>query len=221
MIIKITQNASNIQQLYTIQGENFSYRGDVGNLSRLQSITLSNSTCTVKGTYAITPLANYIPFRSLFKGGSKTRKFLLYKNDNLYGSIAFLNKGFFKKRYVIALDDNMSFDCYFRSIGSFNYVSIYHSDVQIALVETCLNVIDKKYVHKLYILDEYDKYAETFSLFVLYYASYTFTERFHMSKSSVNVKAWSFSEYNNKYDSHWQKEHFPDENFYGKLNRFK
>ena len=221
MIVKIVQTASNIKQLYYIQGENFSYQGDVGNLSKLQNITISNDKNNVKADYFMSPIDNYIPFRFLFGGGSKTRVFCLYKNDNLYGTMLFLKKGFFDECYVIALDNGMKLNCYFRSIDSFNYVSVYYNNQQIALVETYLNVTDNKYTHKLYILDEYNELAETLSLFVLYYASYTFTRRFHMSKSSVYVKAWSYSVYNDKYDPHWREDNFPDENFFGQLNRFK
>lgn len=49
MIIKISQTASNIKQSYDVEGENFYYQGDAGNINRLQSIILSNKDNTIKG----------------------------------------------------------------------------------------------------------------------------------------------------------------------------
>ncbi len=220
MIVKISQTASNIKQSYDIEGENFYFQGDVGSLTRLQSITLSNKETTIKGIYNISKWVNYIPLRHLFGEANITRVFHLYENDNIYGVIVFSKHGFLKSFYVIALDSGEIFHCYTVSCGSFNYVSIYQGDTQIALVETYLNVNDYKYTHKLYILDEYNDFADTLSFFVLYYASYKFAKRFHMSKNSINEKAWSYSKYNSKYDSKWRETHFPNENFFGKTNLY-
>ncbi len=60
-------------------------------------------------------------------------------------------------------------------------------DIQIALIETYLTVKDNKYIHKLYILDSYNEYADTLSFFVLYYANYTFVQRMQI----LNITAIS------------------------------
>lgn len=221
MIVKISQTASNIKQTFDIKSDDFYYYGKLGSINRFQEITLSNKDITVKGVYNLSKWVNYIPFRWLLGKANLTRAFLLYKNENIYGSIAFSKHGFMKSFYIIALDSGENFYCYSRSIGSFNYVSIYEGDKQIALIETYLNTTDHKYVHKLYVLDEYNRFAETLSFFVLYYANFRFTERFHMSKGSFYEKSWSLSRYNNKYDPNWRETNFPDENFFGKTGLFK
>ena len=218
MIIKISQTASNIKQSYDIEGENFYYSGAAGSISRLQSITISNKENTIKGVYNISKWVNYIPLRYLFGEANLTRVFHLYKNETIYGSIVFSKHGFLKSFYVIALDSGEIFHCYCLSRGSFDYVSIYQGNKQIALVETYLSVNDYKYTHKLYLLDEYSQFADTLSFFVLYYASYNFAQRMHMSKGSVSVKAWSFSKYVDKYNAKWRETHFPYENFFGKTS---
>lgn len=218
MIIKISQTASNIEQSYNIESENFYYSGDAGSMSRLQSITLSNKNNTIKGIYNISKWVNYIPLRYLFGEANLTRVFHLYKNDNIYGSIVFSKHGFLKSFYVISLVSGEIFHCYSISRGSFNYVSIFQGDTQIALVETYLSVNDYKYTHKLYLLDDYNQFADTLSLVVLYYASYNFAQRMHMSKGTVSEKAWSFSKYANKYNPKWRETHFPNENFFGKTS---
>lgn len=218
MIIKISQTASNVKQCYDIEGEGFYYSGDAGSISRLQSITLSNKEDTIKGIYTVSKWVNYIPLRYLFGEINLTRVFRLYKNDNIYGTIVFSKHGFLKSFYVIALNSGEIFHCYSLSRGSFNYLSVYRDDTQIALVETYLSVNDYKYTHKLYLLDEYDRFADTLSFFVVYYASYRFAKRMHMSKGPASEKAWSFSKYADKYDPKWRETHFPNENFFGKTS---
>ena len=218
MIIKISQTASNIKQSYDIEGENFYYSGVTGSISRLQSITLSNKENTIKGVFNISKWVNYIPLRYLFGNANLTRVFHIYKNDNIYGVIVFSKHGFLKSFYVIALDSGEIFHCYSLSRGSFDYVSIYQGDTQIALVETYLSVNDYKYTHKLYLLDDYNQFADTLSFFVLYYASYNFAQRFHMSSGSYYRKSWSISKYNDKYNPKWREIYFPNENFFGKTS---
>lgn len=221
MIIKISQTASNIKQTFDIESDNFYFYGELGSVNRFQTITLSNKDTTIKGVYNLSQWVNYIPFRWLFGEINLTRVFHLYKDENIYGSVLLSKHGFMKGFYVIALDSGEIFHCYSRSIGSFNYVSIYEGDKQIALIETYLNTKDYKYTHKLYVLDKYNQFADTLSFFVLYYANYRFAERFHMSKGSYYEKSWSYSKYNNKYDPKWRETNFPDENFFGKTNLFK
>ena len=128
--------------------------------------------------------------------------------------------GFYKNLYEIGLPCGDVFYCFYLSKGSFDYVSVYSDDKQIALIETYLNVNDYKYTHKLYILDNYKEFAEILSLFTLYYANFTFSRRFHMSKTSTYTKAWTISSYDYKYDPQWRETNFPDENFFGKINLF-
>lgn len=217
MIVKIFQTASNIKQLFDIQGDIF-FQGEVGSISRYQMITLFNKNTTIKGIYRISKWVNYLPLRWLLGKENLTRAFHLYKNENIYGSIMLSKHGFMKSFYVMTLDRGEKFQCYSRSMGSFNYVSIYQGDKQIALIETHLNTNDYKYVHKLYILDHYNLFADALSFFVLYYANYHFVERFHMSKGSYYEKSWNYSKYNDKYDPRWRETNFPDENFYRKIS---
>lgn len=220
MIIKITQIASNIKQEYDIDSEGFHFHGTVGNVSILQPITLSNASLTVNGVHQMTQWRNYIPFRLLFGIYSVTRKFCLSRDGKFYGKILLHSNGYWSRHYEILLTDGSSFQCYDRAISSFHYISIYQEEKQIALVETHLRVQDYKYTHKLYLLDEFRPHAETLSFFVLYFASYHFTKRFHMTVGSVSEKSWTFSRYNDRYDPNWRETHFPEENFFGKTHLF-
>lgn len=216
MIVKISQTASNLKQLYEIESEGFYFQGENGSLNKWQNIILYNQDTTIKGVYEKSHFTNYIPLRYIFGEANLTRGLNLYLNDNIYGSIVFSKHGFLKSFYVIALDSGEVFHCYTRSKGSFDYVCIYQEEKQIALVETYLNVNDYKYTHKLYVLDDYHQFADTLSLFVLYYANYNFAKRFHMNKGSVCEKRISHSKYNDKYNPSWRETYFPDENFFGK-----
>lgn len=216
MIVKISQTASNVKQLFDINSEGLYSQGEVGNVSRFQTITISNKNTTIKGVYNLSKWTNYIPFRWLFGKSNITRAFRVYKNDNDYANIVLSKHGLLKSCYIIELYSGEVFHCYRRSKGSFSYVSIYYGDNQIALIETYLNTNDYKYTHKLYIKEDYDEFADVLSLFVLYYSNYNFCKRFHMSKGSYNQKSWSFSRYNNKYNPKWHEINFPDEDFFGK-----
>lgn len=220
MIIKITQTASNIKQEYDVDSEGFHFRGTVGNISRLQPITLSNDSFTVKGVHQMTNWTNYIPFRLLFGIYSVTQKFCLSRDGRYYGKILLHSDGYWSRYYEILLKDGPSFQCYYCATGSFHYISVYQDEKQIALVETYLTVQNHKYTHKLYLLDEFRPYAETFSFFVLYFASYHFAKRFHMTAGSVSEKQWTFSRYKDWYDPNWRETHFPEENFFGKTHLF-
>jgi len=221
VIIKITQTESNTKQTYEIESENFYFQAKLGSYNQREDITLFNDETTINGVYSPSSWTNYLPFKWLWGGVKITRKFHLYKNDSLYGSIFYSENGFFKSFYVISLDSGDIFHCYCLSKGDFNYVSIYEGEKQIALIETYLRTKDYKYTHKLYILDDYNEFSEALTFFALYYANYNFSERFHMSKGSYYEKAWSYSKYNDKYDSKWRETHFPDENFFGKTTLFK
>ena len=217
MIIKITQTASNIKQRYDVESDNLYYSGQLGSLNCRQPITLSCKDTTIKATYSRSQWVNYIPLRRFLGVSTLTRGFTLYENDLRYGHFVFSTQGYMKSFYTIALDSGEILHCYYRYVGDFNCVSIYQGDKQIALVETYLTVRDCKYTHKLYLLDDHENLAKTLSLFVLYYANYTFVRRMHMSKGIYKEKAWSYSKYNDKYDSTWRETHFPHENFFGSI----
>lgn len=220
MIIKICQTASNIRQTYDIDGENFHYTGKVGSIKCYQPISFYNENTTIDGFFKLSKWSNYIPFRWLVGKENLRQRFQLYKNKELYGNIVLSKHGFYKSSYIITSDSGEIFHCYYRTKGSFDYVSIYHNNSQVALLETFLSVNDFKFTHKLYILDSYSKFAEILSFFVLYYANFMFVKRLHMSKGSFYGYAWSFSRYNNMYNEKWRETHFPDENFFGKTNLF-
>ena len=220
MIIRISQIASNIRQSHEIESENFYFHGEAGPVSRFQHIIISNQSITIKGVYRISKWTNYIPFRYLLGHDNRTKRFSLYRNDKAYGSIVFSEHGFLKSCYIIALDDGTLLHCYSVAKGSFHCVCIYAEEKQIALIETYLNVDDYKYVHKLYLLEDYERFADTLSFFTVYYASYHFAKRLHMSKNSSYRKSWTFSKYNKKYDPAWRITHFPNENFFGKIHLF-
>ena len=221
MIVKITQTASNIKQEYDIEREDHYLRGKAGSVSRFQNIVMSGADVSIEGKYHVSSPVNYIPFRYLFGAANQRRNFCLYRDGEKYGDIFFIRHGFLKSFYMIDLDDGTDFCCYVRLIDSFSYISIYRDRKQIALVETLLSNDDYKFVHKLYILKQWERYADTLAFFVLYYANFCFTRRFHMSMGSVTVKrARSFSDYNHKYDPSWRETHFPDDNYFGKLHVF-
>ena len=205
IIVEFSQTASNIKQLYDISFEKEYFQGKIGSFSRIQSITLWNKDTIVKGIYHLSKWLHYIPLRYLFGKANLTRVFQLHRNDIIYGSVAFSQHGVYKSFYDITLNSGEIFYCYPCAKGSFDYVSIYLRDKQIALIKTNLSTNDYKYRHKLYLIEEFRVFADTLSFFVWYYANYTFSKRFHMSKNSVSTKAWSFSKYNNKYDPRWRE----------------
>lgn len=213
MVIKIQQETSNLSQSYYVSGD-FCCQGELGSVSRFQDIFLYKQNEEIlRGKYRFGRFVDHIPFRYLFGYTNFGRAFHLYRQNNLCGSFIFSLEGFLKSSYVVSVGDNTIFHCYFRGVDSFHYISVYCENRQIALVETSLRVVDGKYSHTLYLLDEYEPYKDILTLFVLYYANYNFTNRFHMSKGTSYSKSWTFSEYNEKYDPHWRETHFPNEKF--------
>jgi len=130
MIIKITQTASNIKQRYDVAADNLYYLGQLGSLNRRQPITLSRENTVTKAIYSRSKWVNYIPLRYLFGLPNLTREFTLYQNDLQYGHFIFSKQNYLGGVYVIALDSGETLSCYYRSVGSFNYVSIYQGDKQ-------------------------------------------------------------------------------------------
>ena len=223
MIIKINQTASNIKQEYEIEGDSFCFRGKAGSFSPFQNIVVSNKTDTISGIFHFSPLVNYIPFRHLFGKTCLSRAFCLYKNNIEYGSIAYSKDGLYKNCYIITLNSGEVLNCYALSKGSYDYVSVYQGDKQIALIETYLSVNDYKYKHKLYLLDDYKAFYEVLPFFAVYYSSFTFAQRQHMTYASSTRSGvvWDFSGYRHKYDPNWRETNFPHENFFGKTNLFE
>lgn len=218
MIITISQTASNIKQTYEISSSGFWYSGSAGSVSRMQSITLSNNEDTIKGVYNIPKWNNCIPLSYLFGKANLIRFFQLYKNGSPYGNIVFSRHGFLKSYYVITTDSGEILRCYRLSRGSYDRVSIYHGETQIALLETHLSTYDHKYTHKLYLLDDYRQSADILSFFAVYYASHTFARRMHMDAGRTVLIQWSFSGYKDKYDPKWLETHFSDTIFPGKTS---
>ena len=218
MIVKVNQTTSNVKQSFDVELGEKNYVGETGRFSRFQSVTLKRGDTTLEGRYYLTKWKNYIPLRPVFGIENLTKAYRILRNGEPCGSMALSKHGFLKNRYVITLDDGAVLYCYKRLKGSFGYVSVYCGDEQIALIETYLNVNDLKYTHKLYIPDEYSRYSDVLSLFVLYYANLNFTKRFHMSRGSRYRKAWTVSRYNGKYDPKWLENHFPNENYFGKIS---
>ena len=221
MIIKIAQTQSDIKQSFYVDSDGFCFNGTAGSFSRLEPIVLSNKQTELKGIHSFSKWYNYIPVRCLFGMTNRKRIFHLYKDGETYGKFTFVQDGFLKCAYEIELNSGDVFRCYYRNVGSFNYVMIYRNNTQIALIETYLNVENFKHNQKIYILDECNRFADTFSLFSLYYANYHIVKRIHLSKGFYTVKTYSFSKYNNMYDNKWREEHFPNENFFGKIHLFE
>lgn len=221
MIIKISQTASNIKQTYDIDCDGSYYQGNAGSFSRFQAVMLSSSKNTLRGVFRLSNLINYIPFRWVFGKENLSRYFKLYKNENYCGDIVHSHHGFMKRYYEITLKSGEIFYCYTRTIKSFDYVSIYDGERQIALLETYLSVNDYKYNHKLYLLNDYRHFSDILCLFALYYSSLNFSQRLHMSVgSSTQITLWELSRYKDKYNPEWREEHFTNENFFGKINLF-
>lgn len=224
MIIKITQTASNIKQTYKIEGEGLFYHGKSGSRSTVEPITLTNDTETLLGTYNFPALINYIPFRYLFGTPNLTRGFDIYRNNVSIGSVVFSQHGFWKSFYQIKLHDGTDLRCYIVGKGSFEYACVYSrscgEEKQIALIETYLNVNNYKYVNKIYLLDDYKLLGSVISFFTVYYSSYSFCKRYHMSSGSVYEKRMPITKYKDKYDPSWRETYFPDENFFGKISLF-
>lgn len=221
MIIKIIQTSSNIKQEYDIEFPESTFFGSAGNVSALQHIEIFNKDTNLSGKFQISNWVNYIPLRYLFGVANLTRAFLIERNEEDIGEFIFSKHGFMKSFYVITLNDDTILHCYTRMKGSYNYISVYNGDDQIALIETYLCCNDYKYKHKIYLLDDWRQLCEVLSLFVLYYASFKFAHRMHMSSGSSYEKGFSLSKYNNKYNPCWRELNFPDENFFGKTSLFK
>lgn len=151
-----------------------------------------------------------------------SKAFSVQKDETNIGSFLLSHCGIAKHFHSIVSNESI-FHCYSRSIDLFNYLSIYdtHTDKQIALLETYLTVVDNNYKFKLYLLDEYAAHTDVFALFILYYANFHFTQRFHMSAGTTSTRSWTFSGFNSKYDPDWRAKYFPNDNFWGKIDPYE
>ena len=218
MIISVKQNASNIAQKFDIFIDNcYSYSGELGSYSRFQPIRLidKNGQSMLVGKYFFSHWTHYLPLRYLFGKVNLTKGYRCINTGNDVGTIVYSHHGFLKSFYVMTWHNEVLYS-YPVTKGSFEYVAIYNGAKQIALLEIYLTVTDFKYCYKLYLLDDFREWEMMMSFFILYYANRRFAKRFHMSKGTTCVKAWSFSKYNNQYDPQWRETHFPQENFFGK-----
>ena len=115
---------------------------------------------------------------------------------------------------MIQLTDGTTLRCYSRCRGQFDLVAVYEGDEQIALLENFLRQVDGKHDHKLYLLDSHRQHAEVLAWFTMYYAQHEVAEKGDMTFTI------SFSRYGRMVDPAWREKHFPQENFFGKINRF-
>ena len=218
MIIKINQISYASDPEYDIEGFERVYQANAGFYSKYQSVTVRASDCLYEARFDPAGVGSYIPLSYLFGKEKVTRRFCLYKDDCAYGSVALVKTGWFREFYRIQLDGGETLICYSRLKGSFEYISIYLGEKQVALVEILLSNVGHKYRHKLYLLDECAQFAETLVLFVIYHSSFTYAKRGEFCGHSESVYAFSFSGFNNKYDPQWREKNFPDENFFGKTS---
>lgn len=218
MIINIRQLSSNIKQEYLIDGD-FSCRGKLGSFNRFQRITLSAQNQLLYAKYHFKNPINYIPLIDMLGFNKLSRVFHIYDSTGFCGEFLYTEHGFAQKHYIIKAHD-LLLPCYEYSHDKFNYISVYLGETQIALIETYLVVNDLKYKHKIYLLDDYENLKEILALFVLYYANYNFTKRFHMSAGVFTTKSFAYSKYKDKYSPSWQRTNFPNDNFWGKTNLY-
>ncbi len=221
MFIKIKQTASNTKQEYEIETDSGYYYATAGRFLKQQAIALKSREYELVAKWQCAPFLNYIPLLHCFGYDRQTRKFLLESNGENVGSFCFSRHGFLKSYYIIKTADGAQLLGYDISGWDFNYMCIFKDGVQIASLETYLTVNDYKYNLKLYLLDEVAQYAECLMMFAVYYASYRFSNRFHTTwESTMTGREKTYSKYNHLYDEKWRETHFPNENYFGKLNKF-
>ena len=229
MIVEVQQTASNIKQEYDVYVDRDYYcQGINGRLHKYQDIDLvKNGESILHGDHQHLHWKHYIPFKYLFGSVNLSRGLELKRGNEYAGSFVRSRTGFGDYFYLLSFGNDTIYRCYIRSIGSYNYVAVYElsssgavETKQIALLETYLTVVDNKFKFKIYLLDEYAEHKDELILFILYYANYNFTQRFHMSRGVSYTKAWSLSKYKEKVDPQWRERNFPDENFFGKVDLF-
>ena len=223
VIISIKQTASNISQKFDIfWGKEYKYQGSLGAAAVLQNFEMSDAQNGVSfvGRYESPKWFDLIPFKYLFGRPSMFKNSVVEKNGAPLGGFSFSKVGLYKKRYVITdAVLGREYFAYTYAHGSFEYISIYFGDAQIALVENYLNTINLCNNYKLYILDEYDDCADLFALFVLYFDNWNYTHRINMQRGSYHTYVVAqFTRYKKMYDPEWREKYFPDEDFFGKTS---
>lgn len=217
MIISVEQTASRFKQTFSIyHNSDWVYDGRLGNWNGYQDIVLDKNQETVSvASSKKAPWTHYIPFRHWF-GKESRRKIFEIENEN---TGFFLSRhGIFKSFYIITVKGR-TLIAYDRSIGGYDYVSIYLQNLdgneeQIALIETHMTAVNNQYVHKAYLLDAYEAYKDILSLFVLYYSNFRFARQ-NRGNYGIHVeKSWTLSPYNDKYDPQWKETHFPEKGLF-------
>ncbi len=222
MIIKIKQTESNTKQEYEIETDGGYYYASAGRFFKQQPITLKSRERELIARWRMASPLNYVPLLHLLGYDRQTKLFTVGNNGENVGSFCFSRHGFLKSYYKIKAGDGTELLGYDIGGWDFNYMCIFKDGVQIALLETYLTVTDYKYNLKLYLLDVAERYAEELMLFSVYYASYRFSVRFHMTwEKTMTGREKIYSKYKHLYDEGWRETHFPDENFFGKLNKFE
>lgn len=216
MVIKISQTASNIMQKFDIYYDyNYMYEGELGSYNRYQKILLKkNEEAILEGRFYVSSAKNFIPFRHLFGLEDLSQNVKIFDKENEIASFVYSKHGFLKSCYKITYKDK-AINCYKYSKGRFDYVSFYLNEKQIAELQIYTTIVDQKYNYKIYLLDEYKELTEILSMFVLYYANYNYTERFHMSKGTeVSYTLYQLTRYKKKYNPSWVSTHFSQSNFF-------
>lgn len=210
MIIKITQTASNFKQEFQVDYGCERGQGKLGSFLNEQKIILNCDNEEYVGKFLITELLHCIPFLNWFGFNRKTKNFEIYKNGEYFGNVYYSIHGFLKYCYVLTLASGEVFKCYKVGKDYYEYLVIYLNDVQVAQIETCINsVADYKYNHDLYVLPDYEKYADIFVWLTLYYANYNFSKRLHMQKGVKTEKVvCDLGKYKSKYNPSWKKDNF-------------
>lgn len=201
MIVRIRQTSVSMKPKYDIESDGFLFQGERGGLHDAQRITMTGGGVTLTGSFRVPSLR-------------RTRVFELERNGATIGQVARLTEGWAKTCYVIKLLNGAELRCYSRCKGGFDYVAVYEDGKQIALLENYLRSVEGRHEHKLYLLDEHREHAEVLAWFAMYYAQHEVQDTGDVTFSI------SFSRYNRMVDPAWRETHFPEENFFGKVNRF-
>ena len=213
MIIRIHQTRGGLSPRYDIDGEGLCLQGIRGTLP-VQPITLSGKGMTLTGKPVLPSLLPLLPLAGLLVPGLQTRVFRLSRNGCDIGRVSRVQHGPGRVCHVIALDGHGELRCYDRRKGRFAYVAVCREERQIALIENYLADMDGRHDHKLYLLEEGRQAAEALAWFTLYFA------RFEIEQTGTVSASISLSPYDRLVDPAWREEHFPEENFFGRIHPF-
>lgn len=192
--------------------------GKIGNLNRMQDISLQYSTKeALCGIYEAPSFKDCIPFLHWFGVERLSRRLRIETDGGIIARFALSRHGIYKSYYKIMFPDGEELCCYTYAHKSFSYLCFYKGGTQIALAETYLVSIDGKHNHKLYLLDEYEAYADILSLLLLHHVNHTFTKSLFAQKSTMRSFVFTISAYKQMYDPAWRERHFPKENFWGRI----